>query len=218
MKKLHAFTLIELLVVISIIAILAGLAFKAFGPAVEKARATSDLNNLKSIGTGIQMYLNDTEEAMFSVSDKDAWPTVLQKKYVPDWNSFHSPFDKLPASRNSFSGTGPAPVSYAQSKKVMDTLRTRWDNSPSIIFMAAANVNTGIAGKTVHFNAVTSADGPTKAVINSPPTVPDCGTHQARKSINILYADGHADQMDWGKFIDSSTDLGKQHWDPMTAN
>ena len=214
MKKLHAFTLIELLVVISIIAILAGLAFKAFGPAIERSRAVAEANNLKSIGTGIQMYLNETDEAMFSISDKDAWPTVLQKKNVPDWRSFQSPFDKRPA----FTGTPPAPVSFALNKKVMDTLRSRWDNSPSVVIMAAANVNTAFASKTVKFVEVTSADGPTKALINTPPSVPDCGTHQARKSINVLFGDFHVEQIDWIKFIDSSTDVGKQHWDPMTAN
>ncbi len=217
MKKLHAFTLIELLVVISIIAILAGLAFKAFGPAMETARATEDRNNLSSIGKGIQMYLNDTDEAMFSSSDKDAWPTVLQKKYVPDWKSFHSPFDKLPSSRASYSGTGPAPVSYALNKKVVDSLRTRWDNSPSVVIMAAPNVNTAFASKAVQFAAVTSDDGPAKPIINTPPAIPECGTHQSRKSINVLFGDSHVEQIDWSKFIDSSTDLGKQHWDPMSA-
>src|SRR4051812_31729532 len=49
MKK-SAFTLIELLVVIAIIAILAALAVPQLASAIEKGRATQDLNNLGQIG------------------------------------------------------------------------------------------------------------------------------------------------------------------------
>ena len=211
MKKIRAFTLIELLVVISIIAILAGLALKAFGPTIERGRATTDQNNLASIGKGIRIYLNDTDDSMFSLTDTVAWPAVLQKKYVTDWKAFQSPFDK----RLPYSGTPPAPISYAMNKAVLDTVLTKWDNSGSTVIMAASNVDTAIPGKTVKFVAVTSADGPTKPVINTPPTGVDLGSHQGRQSINVLFSDGHVEQMDWAKYIDNSTAIGKQRWSPM---
>jgi prepilin-type N-terminal cleavage/methylation domain-containing protein len=58
-RKREGFTLIELLVVIAIIAILAAILFPVFAKAREKARQTTCLNNLKQLGTGFHMYLND---------------------------------------------------------------------------------------------------------------------------------------------------------------
>jgi prepilin-type N-terminal cleavage/methylation domain-containing protein len=56
------FTLIELLVVIAIIAILAAFLFPVFAQARDKARSTSCLSNLKQIGTGLLLYLQDYDE------------------------------------------------------------------------------------------------------------------------------------------------------------
>jgi len=56
------FTLIELLVVIAIIAILAAILFPVFAKAREAARAASCKSNLKQIGTGWMMYVQDYDE------------------------------------------------------------------------------------------------------------------------------------------------------------
>ena len=58
----RGFTLIELLVVIAIIAILAAILFPVFARAREKARQTSCLSNLKQLGLGMLMYVQDYDE------------------------------------------------------------------------------------------------------------------------------------------------------------
>jgi prepilin-type N-terminal cleavage/methylation domain-containing protein len=62
MKVKNAFTLIELLVVIAIIAILAAILFPVFAQARERARAITCTSNLKQIGLGIDMYVQDYDE------------------------------------------------------------------------------------------------------------------------------------------------------------
>lgn len=57
----RAFTLIELLVVISIVALLIGITLPSLAGARETSRRLKCLANLKGIGGGVQMYLNNSK-------------------------------------------------------------------------------------------------------------------------------------------------------------
>jgi prepilin-type N-terminal cleavage/methylation domain-containing protein/prepilin-type processing-associated H-X9-DG protein len=61
-RQRQGFTLIELLVVIAIIAILAAILFPVFARARENARRASCMSNLKQIGLGMMMYVQDYDD------------------------------------------------------------------------------------------------------------------------------------------------------------
>jgi len=61
-EKSQGFTLIELLVVIAIISILAAILFPVFARARENARRASCMSNMKQIGLGMMMYVQDYDE------------------------------------------------------------------------------------------------------------------------------------------------------------
>lgn len=80
----RGFTLIELLVVIAIIAILAAILFPVFAQARERARMAACLSNLKQIGTGTMMYVQDYDEKF---PNTKAWGRMWTEEWIPNPNN-----------------------------------------------------------------------------------------------------------------------------------
>jgi prepilin-type N-terminal cleavage/methylation domain-containing protein/prepilin-type processing-associated H-X9-DG protein len=103
-RRSRGFTLIELLVVIAIIAILAAILFPVFAQAREAARKASCLSNLKQIGTGWMMYVQDYDEQTpmnaWTTEGKNAgWralPFYRMQPYIKNEQVITCPSDAIP--------------------------------------------------------------------------------------------------------------------------
>ncbi len=210
-KNLHAFTLIEMLVVIAIIATLAALLFPAVSGMQERGKATQDMNNLRQIGLGTQMYLNDNDNNFFPATK--IWMKELNPKYVGAWKVFQSPFD----SRSPSQDPAIAPVSYGLNENAIGVLAEKVTNPSGFVVYAPAQAR----GTTSTFqgNGATAAPGVTvKKETDNVGGPAEGGTHSTRKRINAIFSDWHVETMAWTTFTNDTvtpTDPGgPQRWNP----
>jgi prepilin-type N-terminal cleavage/methylation domain-containing protein/prepilin-type processing-associated H-X9-DG protein len=117
MRTRKGFTLIELLVVIAIIAILAAILFPVFARAREKARQTSCLSNIKQIGLGYLMYMQDYDEVavrhLTYGPPNQMWPQLITP-YIANYQIWNCPSRPSPAAFDGSYETA-ATVGYGQN-------------------------------------------------------------------------------------------------------
>jgi prepilin-type N-terminal cleavage/methylation domain-containing protein len=192
----RGFTLIELLVVIAGIFILAGLAVPALNRALERAKVTKDLSNLRQIGAATQLYMNDNNGA-FPGSPAATWMSQLNPKYLSSWRVLESPFDKRASSEKGDVNTA---VSYGINANVLPgSVAISADKiSKPVTFIVFAPAQA--AGATVSFQGVATSPAPGVRVLaatSTPGGAATGGAHNDRAKINALCADWHAETMLW---------------------
>lgn len=100
-KRQSGFTLTELLITIAVIVVLSGIAVPVSISMIEKSRQSKCLGNLRQIGVGLQMYLDDNNDHLpvlaIGRDSKNSPEPVLETVllgYVESEEVFECPSDK----------------------------------------------------------------------------------------------------------------------------
>ncbi len=101
-RRRSSFTLIELLVVVSVIALLISLLLPAIEGAREAARTTGCLSNMRQLGLGFRLYLNDNDYTFPYGVDVNyggaVWPVDIHV-YMNDAGVWHCPAHTITVHR-----------------------------------------------------------------------------------------------------------------------
>ena len=221
----RGFTLVEFLVVVAAIGILAALAVPALTSALERAKATKDLSNLRQIGSATQLYMNDNN-GVFPGSAALRWSSQLEQnqKYLSSWRVLESPFDKRTTSE---AGDVTTRISYGINGNILPgnvpISADRITKPVTFIVFAPAQAST----TTVTFAGAADYAAPGVTLIAAaslPGGTATGGTQTNRTKINALCADWHAETMLWsgtGPAFTNDTTTGTDpdgelRWKPYT--
>lgn len=129
MPSRRGFTLIELLVVISVIALLIGITLPALGQARDTGRRTKCLANLRSIGQGFNLYMNESKglfplvRPLHATTGTPSNPSLLEM--LPTYLDVDPPRHEIEGDPTSFYIT--ADVFRCPSDKVADVGDHEWE-------------------------------------------------------------------------------------------
>lgn len=236
-RRTAGFTLIELMIVVAIIGILAGLMTGAIGYVQDSARRNECLNNLRQWGGAMSMYLDEHRSRTFptyetTLTSDTAWFNVLPPYLERTANTMS--YKEMAAQNRAI----PHPGEGSKGIFLCPSDQTSSDEMDQNAYYSSYTMNTWVNdGSNTKPRTARLRDSqlkfPSSFVVMSetchgeqggvdPSTLVDETTGDSafrhNKSINLLFADGHAStharSAIWQQGMDRETNLGDIQWNP----
>jgi len=186
--KHPAFTLVELLTTVTIVAVLTSLGFAATRGVTEKTRTTRCLNDLRQVGTALQLYVGD---------NSGRFPNTSHQGVAASWTNTLADFLKtnflgrccaVPKHRSK--------LTYAWNDALADAqgygVTAPSFRSPSAT-MVVTELATNLTGEHFHFSG--TRGGASRITPNQFRGEVNVTCHNS--SANYLFADGHVENLLW---------------------
>ena len=184
----HAFTLVELSTVVTIVAVLTSLGFAATRGVTEKTRTIRCLNDLRQVGSALQLYVGE---------NGGRFPNTSHKGVTQSWTNTLSTYLKtnflgrccaVPNHRAKLTYAWNDALADAAGQGIMaTTLR-----NPSLT-LVVAELATNKAGDHFHFS---STPGGVRWIVPSQFQA-EVNVQCHGSGANYLFADGHTETVSW---------------------